>query len=80
MPAKKNKARRPKSTKTEAQPPLSRTEKDLLWHMAHGYQLETSSRWDNPTLRNLKDGTEVRADANRSTIETLQEAWADRRR
>jgi hypothetical protein len=44
--------------KPELPPKLSKTEADLLWHMAHGYQLETSSRWDNPILRNLKDNTE----------------------
>jgi hypothetical protein len=74
MPAKKRVRPRPKSTKTEVQPPLklSKTEEDLLWHMAHGYQLETSSLWDNPILRNLKDNSEVRAIANRGTIEALQ--------
>jgi hypothetical protein len=63
MPAKKRVRPRPKSTKTEVQPPLklSKTEEDLLWHMAHGYQLETSSLWDNPILRNLKDNSEVRS-------------------
>lgn len=42
--------------------------------MAHGYQLETSSLWDNPILRRLKDNTEVRATANRSTIEALEKS------
>jgi hypothetical protein len=42
--------------------------------MAHGYQLETSSRWDNPILRRLKDNAELRAIANRSTIEALQKS------
>jgi hypothetical protein len=42
--------------------------------MAHGYQLETSSLWDNPILRRLRDNTEVHAMANRSTIEALQKA------
>jgi len=51
---------------------LSKTEQDLLWHMSHGYQLETSLLGDNPMLRNLTDGTEVRATVNRSTIEALQ--------
>jgi len=74
MTAKKRVRPRPKSTKTEVQPllKLSKTEEDLLWHMAHGYQLETSSLWDNPILRNTKDNTEVRASANRGTIEALQ--------
>jgi hypothetical protein len=42
--------------------------------MSHGYQLETSSLWDNPILRKQKDNTEVRADANRGTIEALQKS------
>jgi hypothetical protein len=54
-------------------PSLTKTEADLLWHMGHGYQLETSSLGDNPVLRRLKDNTEVRAIANRRTIETLQQ-------
>jgi hypothetical protein len=45
--------------------------------MSHGYQLETSSLWDNPILRHLKDNTEVRATANRGTIEALQKSVPD---
>jgi hypothetical protein len=74
--AAKNKGRNvsAKTTKGAGESPskLSATEQDLLWHMAHGYQLETSSLWDNVILRRLKDNTEVRATANRSTIEALQ--------
>ena len=73
--AAKNKARNAssKTTKGAGQAPakLSTREEDLLRHMAHGYQLETSSLWDNPILRRLKDNTETRATANRSTIEAL---------
>jgi hypothetical protein len=73
--ASKSKARKASSKMTTAtgQAPskLSAREQDLLWHMAHGYQLETSSLWENPILRRLKDNTEVRATANRSTIEAL---------
>lgn len=76
MPANK-KARKPssKTSKAPAQAPakLSAREEDLLRHMAHGYQLETSSLWENPILRRLKDNNEVRATANRSTIEALHE-------
>ena len=61
------------NTKPELPPKLSKTEEDLLWHMRHGYQLETSSLGDHPILRRLKDNTEVRATANRRTIEDLQE-------
>jgi hypothetical protein len=76
MPTKKKQRKSPpKSTKVKPQLPskLSKTEEDLLWHMGHGYQLETSSLGDNPILRRLKDNTEVRATANRRTIETLQQ-------
>ena len=54
------------------QPKLSKNEEDLLSHMRHGYQLETSSLGDNPVLHRLTDGSYVRADANRRTVETLQ--------
>lgn len=74
MPAKKKRSRPSAKARPKPQPStkLSKTEEDLLWHMAHGYQLETSSLWDNPLLRRGKDNTEVRAAANRSTIEALQ--------
>lgn len=77
MPVKKRRAAKPQkklaSAKPQLSPKLSRTEADLLWHMAHGYQLETSSLGDNPILRRLKDDAELRATANRRTIETLQQ-------
>jgi hypothetical protein len=77
MPAKKKRtpAGRTKvaSARSPMRPKLSKTEGDLLWHMAHGYQLETSSLGDNPILRRLKDNTEIRATANRRTIETLKQ-------
>jgi hypothetical protein len=66
-------SRKSTKAKPELPPKLSNTEADLLWHMTHGYQLETSAMGDNPILRRLKDNTEVRATANRSTIETLHE-------
>ena len=75
MPVKKKKAQPPpKASKTVPQLPskLSKREEDLLWQMSHGYQLETSSLGENPILRRLEDNTEVRATANRSTIEALQ--------
>jgi hypothetical protein len=76
--AAKNKARKVAAKTTEGAggtgSKLSTREQDLLWHMAHGYQLETSSLWDNPVLRRLKDNSELRATANRSTIEALQKA------
>ena len=76
MPAKKRRQapHRKKAASTKPQLPskLNKTEQDLLWHMGHGYQLQTSSLSDNPILRNLKDNTEARATANRGTIEALQ--------
>lgn len=71
-PRKKQPKGPPKSKAPESLPKLSQREQDLLWHMTHGYQLETSSLWDNPILRHLKDNTEVRATANRGAIEALQ--------
>lgn len=76
MPAKKTRAPAPHkkvaSTKPQLSPKLSKTEADLIWHMQNGYQLETSSLGDKPVLRRLKDNTELRATANRRTIDTLQ--------
>lgn len=78
MPTKNKKKTRPQSrSRKAASPPptkLSQREEDLLWHMGHGYELETSLLWDNPVLRRMKDNTELRADANRSTIEALHQA------
>ena len=75
MAAKKKPAQRsPKPQKPLPPAKLSKTEQDLLWHMAKGYQLETSSLWDNPILRRLEDNTELRATANRSTIEALEKS------
>lgn len=75
MPGKKT--RSSPQTKTSAKPQLppklSKTEADLLWHMAHGCQLETSSLNENPILRRLKDNAESRAAANRRTVEALQQ-------
>ncbi|HJU11166.1 MAG TPA: hypothetical protein VJ728_09835 [Candidatus Binataceae bacterium] len=73
--SQKKHTRPPKSTKAKPELPmkLGKREEDLLWHMSHGYQLETSSLGDNPILCRLKDNTEVRATANRRTIETLQQ-------
>ena len=74
MPTRKKQLKAPPESKStnESLPKLSTREQSLLWHMAQGYQLETSSLWDNPILRHLKDNTEVRATANRSTIEALE--------
>jgi hypothetical protein len=52
---------------------LTEAEQDLLWHMEHGYQLETDSLSGNPVLR-LKNGETVRpATANRNTVKSLEE-------
>ena len=53
-------------------PKLTETEQDLLWHMEHGYELETDSLGGNPVLR-LKNGEAIRpASANRNTIKGLE--------
>ena len=54
-------------------PSLTKTEQDLLWHIEHGYQLETDSLGGNPILR-LKSGEVIRpASANRNTIKALED-------
>jgi hypothetical protein len=53
-------------------PRLTDTEQDLLWHMEHGYQLETDSLGGNPILR-LKNGDVIRPAANRNTIKALED-------
>jgi hypothetical protein len=53
---------------------LADTEKDLLWHMENGYQLETDSLGSDPVLRRLKDDEAVRPpSANRNTIKSMEE-------
>jgi len=55
-------------------PKLTKTQEDLLWHMQHGYQLETGSLQDGPLLRRLKDNQLIRTtSANQSTVKTLHE-------
>ena len=55
-------------------PKLTEAEQDLIWHMEHGYQLETDSLGGNPVLRRLKDDEVVRpASANRNTVKGLEE-------
>jgi hypothetical protein len=55
---------------------LTEAEEDLLWHMEHGYQLETDSLGGDPVLRNLKQGEVVRpASANRNTVKALKNRW-----
>ena len=54
-------------------PKLTDTKQDLLWHMEHGYELETDSLARNPVLR-LKNGEVMRpASANRNTIQALEQ-------
>lgn len=74
MPDKKKRARASVRVAPTKPQKLSKTEEDLLWHMNHGYQLETSSLRDNPILRRLKDNAELRATANRGTIEALEKS------
>jgi hypothetical protein len=74
--AKKRAAKKRASEKRtlETLSKLSETEQDLLWHMEHGYQLETDSLGSDPVLRKL-DGEEVirPASATRNTVEALKE-------
>lgn len=53
-------------------PKLTDAEQDLIWHMEHGYQLETDSLGSDPVLRRLKDDEVVRpASANFNTVKAL---------
>ena len=53
---------------------LTEVEQDLLWHMQHGYQLETDSRGSNPLLRRVKDQKVRRpTSASRNTVRALEQ-------
>jgi hypothetical protein len=68
------KKRSSKKQLPETLPELTETEQDLLWHMEHGYQLETDSLGSDPVLRRLRDDEVLRpTSANRSTIKSMQE-------
>ena len=55
-------------------PKLTESEQDLLWHIDHGYQLETDSQGSNPVLCRLNDDEVIRpVSANRNTIKALEE-------
>ena len=63
-----------KAKAVDVSPKLTEAEQDLLWHIEHGYQLETDSLGGNPVLRDLKSDEVIRPlSANRSTVEALQE-------
>ena len=52
---------------------LTGTEQDLLWHLEHGYQLETDSLGSDPVLRKVGGEELIRpASANRNTVEALR--------
>jgi len=71
MPTKKRSLKKP-NPKPLAN--LTETEQDLLWHLEHGYQLETDSLGSDPVLRRLTDNETVRpASVNRTTVEALAE-------
>lgn len=64
------------ATKLPAKLPakLSKTEEDVLSHLAHGYQLEVTGAEGAPVLRRLKDNEIVRpAGVSRSTLRALEE-------
>ena len=66
--------RTPKPRIPEDLPKLTETEHDLLWHMEHGYRLETDSLGGDPVLHNLQDDEVLRpASANRNTVKALEE-------
>lgn len=64
----------PKKKSRAVQPKLTDAEQDLVWHMEHGYQLETDSLGADAVLRRLKDDEAVRpSSANRNTVKALEE-------
>jgi hypothetical protein len=68
------KKRVPKKRNPETFSKLTETEQDLLWHMEHGYQLETDSLAGDLVLRKLGGEEVIRpASANRNTVEALRE-------
>ena len=53
---------------------LTDAEQDLLWHVEHGYELETDSLGGDPELHSLENDEVIRpASANRNTVKALQE-------
>ncbi|HMK22414.1 MAG TPA: hypothetical protein VK466_08760 [Terriglobales bacterium] len=68
--AKKKRASAPEAVV----PKLTETEQDLLWHIEHGYQLETDSLGGEPVLRRLEDSEGIcPMSANRNTVKALEE-------
>ena len=67
-------AKKKLATAPDLVPRLTETEQDLLWHIEHGYQLETDALGGEPVLRRLKDGEVIRpVSANRNTVKALEE-------
>jgi hypothetical protein len=64
----------PKKQPGAVLPKLTEAEQDLIWHLEHGYRLETDSLGGDPVLRSLKDDEAMRlAPANRNTVKALKE-------
>jgi len=64
----------PTKNRIQLPPKLTKSQEDLLWHLQHGYQLETGSLQSGPMLRRLKDNELIRpASANQNTVKALQE-------
>jgi len=68
------KKRSSKKEDAQAVAKLTEAEQDLLWHVEHGYELETDSLGADPVLRSLENDEVIRpASANRNTVKALQE-------
>ena len=68
------KKRSAKKEDPQAVAKLTEAEQDLLWHVEHGYELETDSLGADPVLRSLENDEVIRpASANRNTVKALQE-------
>ena len=64
----------PKKRDPNLEAKLTDAEQDLLWHIEHGYQLETDSLGSDPLLRSLENDEVIRpASANRNTVKALEE-------
>jgi hypothetical protein len=61
-----------KKPTSKAPTKLSQTEQGVVWHLEHGYRLE-SDPVGELLLRNLKDNSVIRAAANQSTLKALEE-------
>jgi hypothetical protein len=62
-----------KKLPTEFPTDITEIERDLLWHMQNGHQLQTDSLGTQPMLRRIKDNELIRpASASANTVKALE--------